>query len=288
MKTYGLIPKALPADHPTTHMVFGSAALSDIQDVLGLPDVVGPTDQGDTNFCTCYTTRQLASDIDGVVYDENWNVAMTGEMEGAPITNGAPALDAMNALIMKGSLALADAPQGMTWEEKGPAFVADWRNWPLPLAQKAAQHEQMAVLGVEGPYDAFDNVRAYITAHRRHVAFATKWYQEFNEANPSGCIPMPDFSSTVFSWHMYEAMDLDVVNGEPVIRMKPHEGKDYGKDGYVYFNRDVVNNLFKEPLATKVTYKEIPADVFARLLEQRDVFKADALTMLFNYLTKNL
>ncbi|MDE1944831.1 MAG: hypothetical protein KGI03_00965 [Patescibacteria group bacterium] len=269
LKNYGLIPKALPKRHPTTHQVFGSIAVADLPATLDLPDIVGPTDQGATSFCTCYAARQLCSDQDGIVYDENWGVAMTSEIVGAPIVGGAPALDAMNAMIQKGPLALSDCPPGMTWQEKGPAFIADWRNWPQDLALKAAPHEKATVLSVDGPYDAFDNIRAFMAAHKRHTALATKWYYQFNTPHADGTIdPVPDYATPVFTWHMYEAMYPDVVNGVEVIWVKPHEGAGYGKGGYAAFDRATINRLVAEPMACSLAFGDVPTSIVQRLAVQ--------------------
>lgn len=267
LKKYGLIPKALPNRHPTTHQVFGSLIASDIPATVLLPDLVGPTDQKDTSICYSYAVRQLASDQDGIVYDENFTVAKVSETAGAVLTEGAPALDAMQSAVKFGLLEAKNAPAGMTWEEKGVDFISDWHNWPMPLDELAAPREKTSVLSVNGPHDAFDNIRSAIASHKRHVALATQWFMEFNDAAGDGSVQVPDARGP-YSWHMYEAMDYDVIGGVEKIRVKPHEGKGYGQNGYAWFDRQTIDLLLSNPLANALMFGDVPTSVLQRLAVQ--------------------
>lgn len=273
LKKYGLIPEAIPRNRPTTHQVFGSPALPDLPRSLMLPDPIGPVDQKDTSICFAYATRQLCSSQDGIAYDENWNVAAIGEQYGSSVAEGAPALVAMQAMVSRGPLRLSDAPTGMTWEEKGVDFIADIRNWDAADNLKAAPNEKTSVLAVDGPYDDFDNARAFMSAHNRPVALATKWYAAFNEPQSSGFIPDALLASIKtpgipFTWHMYEAMGFDVIDGKDVMVVKPHEGAGYGKDGLAYFDRDTIDFLVEDPLACGLAFGDVPTSVVSRLMVQ--------------------
>lgn len=276
LKQYGLIPqdyREIIRARATTHQVFGSMAPSTLLSSLVIPDYVGPTDQGATPFCFAYCTRQLLSDQHGVLYDENWNVAKSAETWGQSVVipGGCPALVAMDAMVAFGPLRASEAPQGMTWEERSPEFVADYKNWPAILDRKAAPDEEGSVFPVDGPYDDFDNVRSYMQMHKRHVAFATKWYQGFNYPGTDGIIaPIGTASpenpdAAAFSWHMYEAMDFDTINGIEYIRIKPHEGIGYGKGGYAYLDRATVNTLIGDPQAAALVFSDAPASIVDRM-----------------------
>lgn len=267
LKQYGLVPKALPKGHPTTHQVFGSIAPADLPPTLVLPDLVGPTDQGSSSFCYAYAVRQLASDQDGVVYDENFTISRVSEIAGEVLTEGASALDAMHSAVEFGLLKLADAPPGMIWEEKGAEFISDWKNWPMPLNELAAPAEKPSVLSVDGPYDDFDNIRSAMMKHKRHVALATQWFFEFNNPGSDGSIAYPD-TTQPFSWHMYEAMHYDVINGVEKICIKPHEGAAYGQGGYAWLDRPTINMLVEHPLACALMFGDVPANVIQRLAIQ--------------------
>jgi hypothetical protein len=270
LKNYGLIPqdyREILRKRATTHQVFGSIAPANLPTRLILPDIVGPTDQGTTSICFSYCTRQLLSDQLGIVFDENWALAKAGETNGQPVATGCQALTAMEAMVKFGPLALTLCPPGMTWEEKGVDFVANWKNWDPSLDLKAAPNEQGSVLPVDGPYDDFDNVRSFMQMHQRHVAFATKWYTEFNNPNPDGTVKDPGTlePTSIYSMHMYEAMDFDVVGGQEVIRIKPHEGASYGVGGYAYLNRSQVNNIIEDPFAAALCFSDAPTNVLQRM-----------------------
>lgn len=245
-KNYGLIPRPLPKRRLKTHQLFGTASPADIPDTFDVGDVIGPVDQGATPFCTCYTTRELVSDIDKIAYDENWNVAMTGKVTGSPILTGASAQDAMEAMIAYGPLLQTDTPPDMTWQQKGMDFIADPANWTPDLFLKAAPHERVAALTIDGPYDAFDNLRSQMWMHKRSAGLATKWYfGTFNTPDGNGIVAtLTDQNNPNFSYHMYTAKRLDVVNGQQVVWMKPYEGGSYGKNGMIAFDRQTINNLY--------------------------------------------
>lgn len=264
-KNKGLIPQALPRNHPTTHQVFGTMAPADLPATLMLPDIVGPVDQGDTSICYAYCTRQLCSTEDGVLYDENWNIEATSEQYGFSAENGAPALVAMQAMITYGPLLATDAPAGMTWQEKGVPFLAQPSNWPAGLHLKAAPHEQSSVLSVAGPYDAFDNIRAQICQHNRPTALATRWYLGFDTPDAGGNPePNPIIPTSFVAWHMYEAMGFDVVGGNEMIWVKPHIGT-AGKNGYECFDRATINTLMADTQAGAFLFGDVPQSVVSRM-----------------------
>lgn len=250
LKNFGLIPALAPGNYPRTQQVFGTLTLGSIPDELDLGDVVGPVDQGATQFCAEYTTRELCSDIDQTPYSVDWNVAITGKIAGAPITIGTDPHVAMEAMIVYGPLPQSDAPESMTWQERGADFIANWINWPQELFMKAAPHEQSGYSPhiIDGPYDAFDNLRAQILLHKRTAALATQWFGEFNTPTPSGSMP-PVVNKDRFSWHMYTAKGWKVVDGEVRIKIKPYEGAGYGVGGYSYLSRDEINMLEARPEA---------------------------------------
>lgn len=263
LKQYGLIPQEIPRTHPNTHQVFGTMSPSDIPDTLEIVDTVGPVDQDGTSFCFAYCPRQLCSDMDNILYDENWNVVATAETWGQSTENGAPALEAMQAMIYRGPLAASDAPPDMTWQLKGPPFIANPANWPASLNAKAAPHEKSSVLTVDGPYDDFDNCRAWMAAHKRGVASATQWYAGFNEPDGNGIVHIS--AGTEFTWHMYELMGYDVIAGTQVIKLKPHEGASYGKGGYSYIGREDFNALVENKTANVLVFGDVPQSVVNRM-----------------------
>lgn len=258
LKSYGLIPEILSARTPTAHALFGSPSPSLIADTFEVPDLVGPVDQGDTNFCTCYTSRELETDIKGEVYDENWNVAATSRLYGQPILQGAPATLALRALRIYGGNKLSAVPSGMTWQDKGQAFIADWKNWDPSLFESAASNELPGAVDViDGPLDAFDSIRAQMQMHKRSIALATPWYAFFNSPDSSGAVPDLPLTGPS-SWHMYAAKRCDVIGTTQVIWMKPWEGAGFGKGGYVALTRSQVNALLANPQANALMIPDVP------------------------------
>ena len=249
-KNFGLIPRLPSKLLPRTHQVFGTPSPLNLPPSYDVGDVIGPVDQGATRFCAEYTTRELCADIDKLPYDVNWNVAVTGKLAGAPIVNGTDPQTAMEAMVIFGLLHPEQCPQGYTWQEKGPDFISEWRNWPNDCFLKAAEHERKGfdLHLIDGPYDPFDDIRAQMYLHKRSAGMATQWYTHFNNPDSDGCIPTPDVLGG-YSWHMYTAKGWDIVQGVPRLKVKPYEGAGYGKGGYSYFTREQVNFLAQNPMA---------------------------------------
>lgn len=266
MKNYGLIPKKTPRFHPTAHQIFGTPDISTLPIKFDINDLVGQVDQGDTNFCFGYCIRQLCSDIDQKVFDENYCISRVSKLMGASAVNGAPALTAMQSMIAFGPLPQSEAPVSFTWQEKGPEFIANPANWPTSLDAIAATFERIGVSNVNDPnsgLDAFDNVKAQMFQHNRSVTLATQWYPDFDTPGSSGMINAT-VNTSEFSWHMYEVMGFDTIDGNQYVKVKPHLGNK-GLAGYEYFNRATVNMLAKNPLANVLIFTDTPQDLGTKI-----------------------
>lgn len=267
MKNKGLIPKKLPQFHPTNHQLFGTPDVTALPIKFDINDVVGPVDQGSTNFCFGYAIRQLCSDIDQKIYDENWCIAMVSKLLGYSDINGAPALTAMQAMIAYGPLQQSDAPIGFTWQEKGPEFIANPTNWPKTLYALAAPFERIGITNVDDKksgLDTFDNIKVQMYEHKRSVTLATEWFQDFDFPSPTGQINDTFNTTGPFSWHMYEVMGFDTINGQECIKVKPHMGAQ-GFGGYIYFNRATVDLLGSNTQANVLMFSDIPQDIGTKI-----------------------
>lgn len=280
-RNFGLVPKPLPRNHPNTHQLFGTPSPLTLPASFGLPDARGPIDQGNTNLCTQETTTELCSDMDGVVYDENWAAAVTSKLNGAPILNGVDALTAMQAMVLFGPLLQSLSPESMRWQKMGESYVETIGNWDPALFLKAAPNERKGVLAVDGgQYDAFDTFRAQMYAHKRSIGFATKWfYDSFNNPASNGIILPPSAGQLAdFTYHMYAIKGWATLpDGNLYLKIKPWEGPTYGLGGYVFLDRATVNMLDADRNAAALMFCDVPQNVLQNLLLQnqslREIFE---------------
>lgn len=277
-KNFGLLPKPLPRNHPTTHQLFGTPSPANLPASWSAPDVRGPIDQGSTSLCTQETTTELCSDMDGAVYDENWAAAVTSKLYGQPIINGVDAVTAMQAMVLFGPLPMGEAPTGMTWQTVGVPYVETMSNWDPTLFLKAAPFERKGVVAVDGgEYDAFDTYRVQMQAHNRSIGFASKWYYTaFNSPLSDGVITPPTSTELQdFSYHMYAIKGwATLTDGNVYLKIKPWEGAGYGVNGYAYLSRSLVNMLDADLNAAALMFADVPQNVMQNLLLQNQSLNA--------------
>lgn len=97
------------------------------------------------------------------------------------------------------------------------------------------------------PLDFFDAIRLASLSglpEKRSVSIGTPWYTEWQAAAERvvPLMPMPKtLDYTGLGWHNWKVGGWKMLNGAPVLRVKPWEGKDIGDAGWLYFPREVIN-----------------------------------------------
>lgn len=101
-----------------------------------------------------------------------------------------------------------------------------------------------------GIIDAFDAMRIAILSgqpENRSVSWGTPWFPEWELAcnpatNPSAIMPMPqDLNPKRASWHNSKISGWTTINGTPYLVDYSWQGNTVGKNGFVYYSREVVN-----------------------------------------------
>lgn len=208
-------------------------------------------DQQDTNFCTGYGTSKANAYRVGDDFSPEFQVAMIGEYAGQPILNGTDPKTAMDACVLNGSLLKYLSPFSLA--KNGPTFIAEYLNWPQKLInQGPAEAPAGYFTVVDDPQaDIFDDIReALILAKADNgvvMAFG-HWYDEFNAAanDPSkkGMMPIP--SKPPITFHNYDYIDFDTIDGVDVIVAQLSQGTDFADGGQCYFSREVINHIWSD------------------------------------------
>lgn len=196
-------------------------------------------DQGETDECTDYqNAARAAYKNGGFLFSHEWFGAKEGEIGNASIIDGTTPANALAVPNTFGGLLLAAQPS--TIPQDAPSYL-NWLNWPTSLDSQAAQYMEIAANFVDGPYDAFDNIRTVLQqalSENQVVMVFSSWYEEFNQAK-DGIFPIP--TSKPVSNHAHLFIDWENVNGGPMLTDHLSQGAEFGDNGFAHWNRALVN-----------------------------------------------
>lgn len=185
---------------------------------------------GDPTECVGLTVTDMASDLDGVIYDPDFTYAMAFRLLGSePNTLGVDAWAGIQSAVAYGLLPMA--ADTMPVLMLGELYVANWQNYPadqLALALKSARN------GVKSlPLD-FDTIIQHVADTKQGVGLPMVWWASFMLPNADGRLPSPSGGS---SGHMVAVKGRVTIEGEQRMLIKPWLGKEYGAGGFVSLSR---------------------------------------------------
>ncbi len=285
MKHYGLKPKKYdPRDkHFESHKILGSI------NPLALPDeydadngVTMPDQNADGAYfeCSAYTVTDMAFDEDGQEYSPDYNFMKSLQIAGLPPDN--QGVDLKSAFkvactfgLLPKKLALFDT------NAFGETYAADQKHWPLEVDKEAVKNIKPAYLGISGPYDFFDNVRAamYISrSEKRTVGIGVTWYGDFETTGSSGLCPDNPamagggHSPKISGWTRKNTQGEFIRGGEIFLKVKSWQGRNVGDNGWLYFSRPLINKLMAEWGADARMLKKLADGTVEELKERKVTF----------------
>lgn len=199
-------------------------------------------DQGYTDFCTAFATAAVSEDQEEILLDPFFSFAKTKKIEGNYKTWGATLRDACKALVKYGSLPAGSTPFDITKVSRD--FMADWKNWTERQDAHAIKHKKQSYFKVTGPNDIFDNIRAALWQGKdpkQSIVAGCIWRPSWTDK--SGIIPKEDESGGF--GHAFCIRGQKMIDGEPYLVVQNSYGIDWGKSGYNFFPREVVNRDFR-------------------------------------------
>lgn len=191
-------------------------------------------DQLGSFFCTGFATCGCSALQEGEPLVFEFSYAVNGEIAGSVSMTGYELRTAMQGHRKIGAIAEVDRPLGFKLGNKDESFLADLKNWP-DLKDKALKHSKSSFLSVEGPYDAFDNIRAAIWLFRkekRGVVFGVRWSWPMNN-------PQINTPNDYGSGHALYACGF---KGDYLVVPNSY-GRSVGDNGVFYIHRNVINKF---------------------------------------------
>lgn len=210
-------------------------------------------DQTDLDFCTAYCKCEIAYQQFGIQFDPFWLMSKIKQVRGEYKGYGASLRDAALAAVRYGFLPLAQAPfthnSGNPQTDRPRDFLAYWANYSSNLEVIAARYKLGSFLTVDGPSDAFDNIRSTMILNkssRRSVDFGLNWRPEWTYA-PGGLIQDSGYITSQGEGHDGNFIGQKSFPGEkePRLIWQQTWGTAVGDSGLFYFPRSVVNKEAK-------------------------------------------
>lgn len=191
---------------------------------------------GDFFECVALAVTDIAGNIDGRIYNNDFTYAATLSLEGVtPGTDpdGSEPWTAFQSACAYGLLPQLVAP--FTSKNKGELYAANFNNYIQQYRTLALEYIKKAPKNVGVNYQ---NVISFMKATNQGVALPMTWYQTFMSA-PNGILAAP---SGGVSAHCPVAYVSDT--GELVI--KPWLGSSWGDGGYAILTQEMFNSIVSD------------------------------------------
>lgn len=205
----------------------------------------------------------------GDYFDPLYQFSKIKQVRGEYTSWGANLRDAMKALVKYGSLPKKLAP--FTFNENKPTdrdrnFLANWNNWPSSLDQEAVKNGLETFWIIDGPFDAFDNIRStlymnYQAGLKVGVLFGLNWRSEWYASIVKGTYDKSEGSA-----HCIWLRGQKMIDGEPYIILQQSGGRNEGDNGLFYLNRAAINKEFAAGFGA-FTAKDLPLKTAGYFIE---------------------
>lgn len=177
------------------------------------------------NGCTGFTTTDIATDQDKIVYDPGFTYKKTLLIADLPDNSGCSVQDSMKSSTVYGLRAQGESDDAALFHRRGPYF------------------ETRPTDGL----DWFDSMRSAMQLKRNSLSVGVPWCVEFTYAQGGIVnqipIDLPQRAKKNFNGHDVKACGWESINGRLYIRLKVWLGPNWGDHGFYWFSRDAINDL---------------------------------------------
>lgn len=257
-------------------------AVAQFQDELNVDSGGFPDQNKDGNpfECTGYSIADVAKDKQGKEFNPSYTYAKTLLISGTK-GPGADMRDALKSSKVYGLLPdektpteLVDSPENIN---------SDYTRWPVALDLEANKYRNGKYANIQPLNgDWFDGIRSAIQMNESSVILGTPWFREWVGSRvPSHGIIFRKPTRSPDSWHAWKVSGWKQINGEPYLLAKSWQGPNVGDDGFLYFSREAINDLWK-------VYGTQGFTVVKALPEDALTIKLDIMATLVTFLVRML
>lgn len=216
--------------------------LSEIPDDFML-DGIEIKDQRGTDFCTQFAACGVSGLQEGVSLSPEWSFAKTKELAGDIDGYGEDLRTAVATHVKVGAVEAKDVPFSV--RTKSSKFLRRIENYPPELEKKAFIHMKKSYVLPEGPYDAFDNIRASLWKYKKNgenrgVAMGCKFRWDSKD------VILGEGDGNVGGGHAMYYGGARKIKGTQYLALVQSYGEDAGENGIHYMSRKDVNYFYEK------------------------------------------
>lgn len=201
-------------------------------------------DQKSTNWCTAASTTAVSEDQENVPLSMEFQMMTIYLVMGEINPNGADLRSACKALVKYGSLPERNVPKHLRLKSDGSnmAEILNPENWPDECFRIARAYAKGAFVSVQGPYDTFDNIRAFLYKYRdRTIEVGALWRPKWTSEREIFAVYPAEGNG-----HAFKIFDW---KGD-YLKIQQSYGDTIGEKGVQYMHRNVVNATLNMGLYT--------------------------------------
>lgn len=272
----GTRPTELDERDYSFHRSFGAVSMEkvpleyNVDAGLTMPDQTAH----DPYSCTAYTTCDISTDQDGIVYQPKYTYMKTLFMQGLPPwTNGSDIRPSLKSAKVYGLLPKEFTPQII--EGMDEDFTANQSNWPSGVDSIAGklEHRKGDFYNVydDGGMDWFDSFKSALwlnKSEKRALSIGTPWITHPDQRGVVQPIEkvMLDAARNnpnSVSWHNWKICGWKWIDGTQYLIGKPWQGNAYGDRGWIYVSRETINQLMEIRGSVAFTIRDAtPEDIY--------------------------
>ena len=198
-------------------------------------------DQLDTDYCTQMACCGASELQEGMKLSPEWCFAVSKKMSYDPEEYGQDLRMAMKVHTKYGAIEKKETPYSLEKgdEDNKMRYIS---NWPPNLFEKAKKHQKKSFVRIDGQYDFFDDIRAFIWAFRkekRAAVLGVNWAWPLD-------MKIMETSFAPAGGHAIYCSGWKQIKGETYLVIINSYGKEAGDQGKHYFPRSIINQEIKK------------------------------------------
>lgn len=201
-----------------------------------------------SDYCASYAAAEVREDQRGITFVPEYTFAKARQLLNDVEEYGLELRDVCMAAIKFGFLERQYDPFHCdTVDRPDRNHIANWKNWSEELDMLAWEHAPNSFVDVDGPYDTFDNFRAFLWKNKmnsRSIITGVKWRGSWTYAE-GGYIDTNTYDpNEKGSGHALKIFGQMQAKGKIWLVAQLSNGSEVGDKGIFYFSREVINLEF--------------------------------------------
>jgi len=197
--------------------------------------------QLETDYCTQMAACGASELQEGIELSPEWAFAVSKMISGDPEEFGQDLRTAIKVHTKFGVIEKGQAPYSLEAgdEDSKMRYI---NNWPKELFDKALGHKKQSYFKLDGQYDYFDDIRAFLwmnRAKKQVPVIGVEWNWPLD-------MKVMETSFAPGGGHALYARGWKQINGEPHLIIQNSYGPEAGDNGKHYFSREIINQFVEK------------------------------------------